>query len=934
MSTSPQTPVLFANTGVQFVCVPLKSNQRFTAEQLGFGWQRCRCQMVGGVQEFHYIQWQIIPGSNQLLLAVDTTIGPKEGDQDEGYFCKDGGMLGDFDVALKGLLGVHGKPLEGIPPAVFLIRSAMSEGGEPKDVHLVIDFGNNRTGGLLIEFQGDVAQDPLMHPLQLMHRYHLDAWDNKGELARNHANWWFSSRSHWCATPYLDPPRIQKEIWVKNKVKGIFGDKEVDEKSTIFLTPRTFQDISQVRLGREAHDLAMVMRTEGEVRTSVSSPKRYLWAKDASWLEGSNWHMADPTGRYDADRHAATLRGPMLRYISEDDAGDEPEPDFDDSPLKPHHAPRVLMMGSLYEILAQAYGYVNSTTYRRTVGEPLRMRRLRSVTLTYPSGMILPEREQLERQARKAVHVFKNTVGSQQDIAPEFNLSIDEASAVHLTYIWSEIQKLGRKPSLWFRLMGRTQPPAPEATPPETAEQEPTEQVDDSRLSARGTSRRRPRVGGRGRSGASSQPTTATRSQGDLPEVRVACIDIGGGTTDLMIAKYSCEAHTGGDRVFGETLHRDGIYLAGDHLVKRLLERVIVPQFADAFSMEDHDVQRLFGPEVPGSNREFRAKRINWINHLFVPLAQRYLDFAVDVVRDEEITHTDPDLVAPDVVESLQVTINQLWGAGSYQINQSLGLYFDNEEFEDIVDEVFGDLLLDFCESIVEHQADVVLLAGLPTKLKSIQNLVQTYLPLPNSRIIPMYNRYVGTWYPYQNPDHLNPGVIVDPKSTVVVGAAVEFSARFGMLSQFKYRMKDEAAKGSYYWGVMTESRIDEQKIVFDRVDPAERPPNEEHTLNVTARRLVIGRKRRPSENAQATPVYLIKVEVGQRLGEIDVDVTLRRTLGEDGAERLEVDASGVTGDVAGESAKLGENVTFEWRTLADERYYLDTGGLDKIELG
>jgi hypothetical protein len=168
----------------------------------------------------------------------------------------------------------------------------------------------------------------------------------------------------------------------------------------------------------------------------------------------------------------------------------------------------------------------------------------------------------------------------------------------------------------------------------------------------------------------------------------------------------------------------------------------------------------------------------------------------------------------------------------------------------------------------------------------------------------------------------------------VVVGAAVEFSARFGMLSQFKYRMKDEAAKGSYYWGVMTESRIDEQKIVFDRVDPAERPPNEEHTLNVTARRLVIGRKRRPSENAQATPVYLIKVEVGQRLGEIDVDVTLRRTLGEDGAERLEVDASGVTGDVAGESAKLGENVTFEWRTLADERYYLDTGGLDKIELG
>ncbi|MCO6458729.1 MAG: virulence factor SrfB, partial [Pirellulaceae bacterium] len=416
-------------------------------------------------------------------------------------------------------------------------------------------------------------------------------------------------------------------------------------------------------------------------------------------------------------------------------------------------------------------------------------------------------------------------------------------------------------------------------------------------------------------------------------EMRIACIDIGGGTSDLMIARYTCEAHSGGDRVTGETLHRDGIYLAGDQLVKRLLERVIVPQFADAVGLEDHDVLRLFGPEVPGSNREFRAQRINWINRLFVPLAQTYLEYAVDVVEDQEISHTDPDLVAPEVVESLQATIDQHWGAGYYRVDQPLQLYFDAKEFDDIVDEVFGDLMLDYCESIVEHRADVVLLAGLPTKLRAIQELVRTYLPLPNSRIIPMYNRYVGTWYPYQNPDHLNPGVIVDPKSTVVVGAAVEFSARFGMLSQFKFRMKDEAARQSYYWGVMTESRIDEQKILFDALPAgAARPPREEHVLNVSDRRLMIGRKRRASDDAQATPVYVIKVQVGQRLGEIDLHLTLVRTLGPEGEEELQV--SEVAGDVAGEPAVLNENVLFEWRTLADERYYLDTGGLDKIELG
>ena len=48
-----------------------------------------------------------------------------------------------------------------------------------------------------------------------------------------------------------------------------------------------------VRMGREADDLAGLMRTEGEVRSSVSSPKRYLWAKDDSWLEGAIWFMAE-----------------------------------------------------------------------------------------------------------------------------------------------------------------------------------------------------------------------------------------------------------------------------------------------------------------------------------------------------------------------------------------------------------------------------------------------------------------------------------------------------------------------------------------------------------------------------------------------------------------------------------------------------------------
>ncbi|MFV1967087.1 MAG: virulence factor SrfB, partial [Pirellulaceae bacterium] len=679
---------------------------------------------------------------------------------------------------------------------------------------------------------------------------------------------------------------------------------------------RTFEDVSMVRMGKEADDLAGLMRTEGEVRTGVSSPKRYLWAKDDSWLEGAIWYMADPYDRYDAELHATPLKAPLLRFFPEADEPDDPSPQYEEAPAKPRHAPRTMMTGAFYELLCQAYSYVNSPFYRRTSGDSARMRTVRSLTLTYPSGMIALEREQLQKQAHKAIRIFMQTMGKNQDGEPALELSLDEASAVHLTYIWSEVQKLGRKPSLWFSVMGRPEAPDRSEESSETEEEEPAPPSPSSRPT-RGV--RRPRRTSR----AASQAT------GTGPEVRIACIDIGGGTTDLMIAKYRCETDPGGNLIRGETLHRDGISLAGDHLIKRLLENIIVPQFVDVVGLEVNDAQTLFGKEVPAS-REFRALRVHWMNRLFVPLAQAYLINAVDEV-EEKITHTDASVVAPEVVQSLQDAINRIWKPGMYNVKQDLGLFFAKEEFEEVVDEVFGDLLLDFAESIVEHRADVVLLAGQPTKIRYIQELIQTYLPLPNSRIIPMYGRYAGTWYPYQNPDNRNPGVIVDPKSSVVVGAAIEFSARHGMLTQFRFKTTDTAARKSYYWGVMTESTIHNERIIFER-QPVGASNSERKEITVSAQNLILGRKRRRRENAQASPTYLIKVVRGSRLGEIEVKATLERRIGPDGEEELALES--VEGDVDGQPAVLNENVLFEWHTLACERYYLDTGGLDKLELG
>ncbi len=928
--------VLFANTGTQTVCVPLRGGSRYQSGQIGYGWQRCRSgtgEEDDTPTELPFVQWQVIQsGTSKLFLAVDTTCG----DPEVGYFCQPSALTKDYIIKLGGILDLEGRPLKGLGPIEVCIRPATATAGDAKHVHMVIDFGNSRTGALLVELAGEISQTPQMMPFELVNRYHLDAWDEDGEFVNMHSARWFSSKTHWCNTPYL-PPMSQKKIEYHAVDEdeghgGWFGrgkKKAKQNKVEVLLTPPMFDDLSMVRMGREADDVMQVMRAEGDIRTGMSSPKRYLWADDASWLEGANWHMADPSDRCGGGTYASTLKGPYLRFVHEDDrdfllAEDGPkERDFaTPTPLKPRHAPRAMMTAALYELLSQAYSYVNSVVYRQASGDAGRTREIRTLSLTYPSGMIQEEQKRLAAQAQKAIAIFAMTLGKNQRVMPELNISIDEASAVQLTYIWSELRMLGQDPRLWFATLHQDRsdekPKEPEPLPEAVA---PAAR----RRGSRGPGLRRP--GGPKRRAAAQEEEPF----GDAAnEIRIACIDVGGGTTDLMIARYNFESKID-DSIRGQVLHQDGIALGGDQLVKRLLETNIVPLFADVLGLADEDVQLLFGPEVP-RNREFRSQRLNWINRLFVPLAQAYLNNAVDDVSDEPISHTDPEVVDPAVIESLGEVFDRLRGPGYYNVQQELDLYYDKTEFEGVVHDVFDELLFDYCQRIVDHDVDVVLLAGQPSKLAYIQQLVQMYVPLSPSRIVPMHNHYAGNWYPYQDEKGHNPGVIIDPKSPVVVGAAVEFMARNGMLPQFKFEMEFKVRENTYYWGVMTDSTsgIRNERILFE---PAEEKGREDITeFSTSSQRVIIGRKLGHAEDAQATPVYLMKIDTGDRIGQTEVTVKIKRKPStSESEETLEVES--VTGIVAGEDAILDENVHFTWRTLADERYYLDTGGLDNIEL-
>jgi hypothetical protein len=885
--------VVFVNTGVQIVCEPLSARVRAA---VGHGWQRCEMLGPDGKpQQIPYIQWQLL--GDKLLFAVDTTCG----EPSKGYFCSATALADDFAITLAQLTDSKGQAIPNLPRVDIVISPASARAGDPKPVHLVVDFGNSRTGALLIEPSAEAGRMPQMIPFELMNRFQLDRWDSQGKPKRQWSARWFNSRCHWSQSPYLPPPRLEKEIFTAPAAKGwLSKGKPTSER--VFVTPRMFQDLSAVRMGQEAVDVTQAMRVESDVRTGVSSPKRYLWADDATWLGGALWYMADPADRAGTGNYACILQGPFFRFLAEHDP-DELElasPDDDEisdadtareHPLRPRHLPRSLMVAALYEILCQAYSYVNSAAYRELAGDNGRAREIASLVLTFPSGMIPQERDRFQNQARKAIEIFHASLGRSQRRKATLFMRIDEASAVHLTYLWSELHSLERNAPLWFTNVGR--------------------------------------------------PRIASPGQTPANEVRIGCIDIGGGTTDLMIARYT-ERSGFVDTLSGEMLHRDGVSIAGDQLVKRLLERLIIPKLAESVGMSPDVVEFLFGQEVPANSR-YRQQRVQWMNRMFVPLAQAYLQAAVTGDTQTAISHIDPGFVSPDLVKSLQFVIDERYGAGNINVEQELGLVFDPAAFEPIVHEVFNDLLVDFCRRLIAYDVDIVLLAGQPTKLKQIQELVQQYLPLHASRVIPLHNHYAGSWYPYQDDEGRNPGVIVDPKSAVVVGGAIDFLLVEGALGNITFQMTgintDDPTRGNdYYWGILTPgtSKIQNSRLLF--VPPGEGQKAarvERKEFEVVSERVLIGRRLSPEEQAEATAVWCLRVDKQGQPGPIELKVTIeRKRAAKDQPDTFELVA--VKGTVAGEPACCDDvperNVFFHWRTLTTDAFFLDTGALDNIE--
>lgn len=767
-------------------------------------------------------------------------------------------------------------------PSVRLIDP---DRNEPIDVDLVLDIGNSRTAGMLLERRSDQG-------MALANSAILELRD------------------------LSDPQQRHREPFGSNLafVKARFGDPYGHARGS-GRRRAAFQWPSLVRVGPEAARVALSARRD-EGQTTMSSPKRYLWDRAARKQEWRYCPDPDEPGGEEPPVNSGILAGFVNNQGTPLHVLDDPrvrrDPLFRDQEPFPVTEPMFsrssLMCFLLCEILAHALVQINSPAQRSTKQNPDLARRLRTVILTVPSAMTIAERAIFERWANWAVGTLWRALdwtgeqGSQgmrfaYQVPPVVRCQWDEASTTQMVYVYNEIaEKYAGDASAYFGVFGK-------------------------------------------RRGA----------HGDRPCFRVASIDIGGGTTDLIVTTYVDKSAGAAALLEPVQEFREGFSLAGDDILKAVIERhVLAPLEAElkARGMQDADfvlTSRLCH-DYAGLSEQERNLRSQFAQQYAVPMGLAILQQSeqtpLTAARVTPFTlrfsEVFADRVPPraEVLRYMDDSIAQ-HGLAEFTLRDWV-ISVNLAEVAHTIESIVTPVLRDLCEAVAAWSCDVLLLSGRPSCLPAVKAAVQRRPPLPASRIVPMNAYQVERWYPFWS----SGGVIADPKTTGVVGAMLCALSEGDLLNFHCMTSKLKPVSTVHHVGLMQKTgQILSDDEFFSGIDlDAHADQEQVHTFAFVGP-IFIGFRQLPLERWKATPFYYLSFanqaakDIASKHG-VPYKVTLSYRRNVTGVTSAEDDASFDEGVFKIEEIIAADDyqvrpsdLVLQLKTLKDEHgHWIDTG--------
>lgn len=727
------------------------------------------------------------------------------------------------------------------PPRVTLIDTVSGEKPvHPIDVDLVLDIGNSRSCGLLIHsFPDDTGVD--LNNSLVMELRDL----SKPELI------------------YRDPFESQCEL-----VAAEFGAEDIARRSG---RPRAFFWPSLIRIGPEAARLRG--ESEGtEAATGLSSPKRYLWSADpvlqpwkfrsaSQGLAGSD----PPIGR--SMYRFVNNRGDVLDQVEQDKRRYKLKINESELQTASHFSfsRSSFFTFMLVEIIAQAMAMMNNPGTRRERKLKDTPRRLRRIIMTIPSATPVQEQRILRSRAEAAVKLLWSLSGWGENETgihsqrPEVHCSWDEASSVHLVYLYGEaVQKLGSIRTL-FEMLGKD--------------------------------RERP----------ASLPKSKSKQKQERC-LRIASVDVGGGTTDLMVTTYYESDNVA---LYPEQNFREGFRIAGDDLLKSVIERVVIPKLEEGLRIAGHPSARnflkdLFAGDNPNMSEQDKHLRRQFVLQVLQPIAIAILsecEAMPAASRKTEVRKAgsffeavgrvgiDGEIPVDARILGYMKEKAALAGIGDFRI-ADCEITIDPTAVEECVLSIFDTVFDNIAEAIHHLDVDVVLLTGRPMRLPQMVSLFTNKMSVRADCVIPIRDYRVGTWYPFRGVSNTH---IDDPKTTAVVGAMLcALSERqitnFTLYSQY-LRMRSTAR---YIGMLRNDASLPDETLLFSDIDLDAAAAGAEQQFDYHSP-VRIGFRQLPLERWVATPLYRLSESRSRSAKKIQkpVRITISRNAQEADAEEL-----------------------------------------------
>ncbi len=726
------------------------------------------------------------------------------------------------------------------------------------DVDLVIDVGNSRTCGVLIERSKGREQVDITQSIRLELR----------DLTRPE----FS---------YSDP----FETWVEFSPAS-FGSashaRRIAQKNA-FWWP------SLVRVGPEA--LWLAAKSDGtEGITGLSSPKRYLWDVSARPHPWANTRGLTPPGEDPPE-----IKGPMVAELTE--RGDLISDLGGTVGTSPRYSRSSLYTLMLVELLSHAIVQINAAGLRSQRTNRDLPRRLSTVILTLPSATPLAEQKALRKRTRDACQLLWRIMRWEPDDPlhkmPTVLMDWDEATCTHLVYLHNEVNwKYQGQPSDLFAMLGR------------------------------------------GRMGTFGGPA-----------VRIASIDIGGGTTDLMIIQHEVE----GKRIIHpRQVFREGFRLAGDDIVKTVIEDCVLPRFSK--QLEDCGVNNapalltdLFGGDREGISQQDRTLRAMFVSQVFTPIAIGLLGsyertegrrsaaaetFRVrDLIRSEHMPQAH--------VRAYLEREAERRGAQDFTIDDVV-VTMEPARIAASVNAVIGTMLDDLSDLVRAYNCDLLLLSGRPSRLPVVRERIHSRMPLPPYQVVAMHRYEVFNWYPFRSSDFR----ISDPKTTAAVGAMLCLVCAGRHNGFFMHSDEIKMRSTARFLGVMNQrGEITDDNVLLENVDLDTGSGVVGFDVRMEGPTF-IGFRQLPLARWKTTPLYYLSFRNPDRLSQLRLPITARfeRRTRDEGSDEAVVEDFKLQDAVDADGTTCTNQVLLRLQTLdpsmqAEAGYWLDSGVLHTAQL-